>query len=140
MRFPFATVTLTDPDVPLEVEITGWSPFEPGDADNSSLPVAALEYRFTNKTREALEAVFSWNAKNFMATGRNAQAVKAAPGGFVLWSAAPKEQAWEEGAFSATVSDPGVKVNHAWFRGGWFDPLTMAWNDIAQGHAPSGRR
>jgi uncharacterized protein (DUF608 family) len=35
--------------MPLEVEITGWSPFEPGDADNASLPVAALEYHFTNR-------------------------------------------------------------------------------------------
>ncbi len=42
VRFPFGTVTLHDPDVPLQVEITGWSPFEPGDADNASLPVAAL--------------------------------------------------------------------------------------------------
>jgi len=131
--FPFGTVTLTDKDVPVGVEITGWSPFEPGDADNSSLPVAALEYRFTNRTGKALEAVFSWNAKNFMALGKNTQAVKAAPGGFTLWSAAPQERGWEDGAFSATVNDPAVKVNHAWFRGGWWDPLTMAWNDIAQG-------
>ena len=52
--------------MPLQVEITGWSPFEPGDPDNASLPVAALEYRFTNHTRKAQEAVFSWNARNFM--------------------------------------------------------------------------
>ena len=28
--------------------MTGWSPFVPNEADDSSLPVAALEYRFTN--------------------------------------------------------------------------------------------
>ena len=33
VRFPFGTVKLCDPDVPVEVEITGWSPFEPGDTD-----------------------------------------------------------------------------------------------------------
>ncbi len=32
-----------NPNIPLTVEITGWSPFVPGDADSSSLPVAALE-------------------------------------------------------------------------------------------------
>jgi hypothetical protein len=31
------------------------------------------------------------------------------------------------------VDEPAVKVNHIWFRGGWFDALTMAWNDIAKG-------
>ncbi len=131
--FPFGTVSLADPGVPLEVELTGWSPFEPGDADNSSLPVAALEYRFTNPSRAPLDAVFSFNARNFMGLDRNPQAVRPIEGGFMLWGGAPKERPWEEGAFSATVSEAGAKVNHAWFRGGWFDPLTMAWKDVAEG-------
>ncbi len=134
-RFPFSTVTLEDKDVPLGVEITGWSPFEPGDPDNASLPVAALEYRFTNKTSKPLEAVFSWNARNFMPAEKksNTQSVKSAPGGFMFWNAAPNDRGWEEGAFTATVSEPAVKVNHVWFRGGWFDALTIAWKDIAEG-------
>ena len=134
-RFPFGVITLTDPQVPLGVEITGWSPFEPGDADNSSLPVAALEYRFTNRSKSAIEAVFSFNAKNFMAAG-DSQAVRPIEGGFILWAGKSKDKqdrAIEEGAFSATVSEPGVKVNHAWFRGGWWDALTMAWKDVAEG-------
>jgi hypothetical protein len=131
-RFPFATVKLMDARVPLEVEITGWSPFEPGDPDNSSLPVAGLEYKFFNRGKKAVEAVFSFNARNFMASGNNAQAVRPIAGGFILWGAGPKERPWEEGAFSATVSEAGAKVNHAWFRGGWWDPLTMAWNDVAE--------
>jgi len=133
VRFPFGTVSLRDKDVPLEVEITGWSPFEPGDADNASLPVAALEYRFTNKSPATLEAVFSWNARNFMATRGNPEAVRPTLGGFVLWGGPGKDRAHEEGTLSATVDDPAVQVNHAWFRGGWFDPLTMAWKDISTG-------
>jgi len=130
-RFPFGTVALADPRVPLAVEITGWSPFEPGDADNASLPVAGLEYRFTNRTRKPLELVFSFNAKNFMANGNNPRAVRPIQGGFILWGAGAKDRPYDEGAFSATVSDPAVKVNHAWFRGGWWDALTLAWKDIA---------
>ena len=132
-RFPFATVTLSDPSLPLAVEITGWSPFEPGDADHSSLPLAAVEYRFANPGPAAVEAVFSYHAKNFMTLGSNPQAVRPAPGGFILWGGAGREAPWEEGAFSATVSEASVKVNHAWFRGGWFDALTMAWKDVATG-------
>jgi hypothetical protein len=59
--------------------------------------------------------------------------VRTAPGGFVLWSDAPDEREWEDAAFSATVADREVKVNAAWFRGGWWDPLTMAWDDISNG-------
>lgn len=132
-RFPFATVRLTDRSVPLTVELTGWSPFEPGDADHASLPVCALEYRFTNPTSRPLDAVFSWNARNFMAIGNHPQGIKPAPGGFQFWCNAPKEKAWEQGALTATVDDPAVQVNHAWFRGGWWDGLTIAWRDIAEG-------
>lgn len=132
--FPFGVVTLTEPELPLRVEITGWSPFEPGDPDNSSLPVASLEYRFINLDKAPLEGVFSFNAKNFMAVGNDPQAVRPIQGGFILWSGGPKERPWEEGAFSAMVSDPEAKVNHAWFRGGWWDPLTMAWKDVAEGN------
>ena len=132
-RFPFANVSLRSPDPELEIEITGWSPFEPGDADNASLPVAALEYRIINRSTRMREAVFSFNAKNFMSMGRNSQAVRAIAGGFVLWGGGSLDRPHEEGAFSATVADPEVKVNCAWFRGGWWDGLTMAWRDIEQG-------
>ncbi len=132
-RFPFATVRLTDGGVALGVTVTGWSPFEPGDADDCCLPVAALEYRFTNGPAETQEAVFSYNAKNFMVLGRNAQAVKPIPGGFILWGGGTEAKPHEEGAFAAAVLDPEAKVNHAWFRGGWWDALTMAWQDIDAG-------
>ena len=56
-RFPFGTVALEDPRVPLVVELTGWSPFEPGDADGASLPVAGIEYSFHNRSNAVVEAV-----------------------------------------------------------------------------------
>jgi hypothetical protein len=140
-RFPFGTVSLTDPDMPLTVELTGWSPFTPGDADSSSLPVAALEYRFTNTSHEAVDAVFSFSAKNFLVppaswpppAATTPHAVRPADGGFMLWTGATAESPWNEAAFATTVDDPAVQVNHTWFRGSGFDPLTMAWKDVAAG-------
>ncbi len=130
-RFPFAKVALADKKVPLDVEITGWSPFEPGQSDDSSLPVAALEYRFVNRSAQPVEAVFSYHARHFMAFSGNAKEVRPAKGGFILWGGPGKDKPWEEGAFAVTVDDPAVKVNHCWFRGGWFDSMTMAWQDVA---------
>jgi len=117
-RFPFATVTLREFGAGLDAEITGWSPFEPGDADNACLPVAALEYDFTNTSSATRQAVFSFSAKNFMAVGKNPNSIRPAPGGFKLWGGASEGKPEEEGAFCAAVTDPEVKVNHAWFRGG----------------------
>ncbi len=132
-RFPFARIKFNDKAFPIGVQVEAWSPFVPGDADASSLPVAALEYRFTNNGSADAECVFSFNARNFMAIGNDTNGIKAAPGGFVLWEEGKKDKAASKGEFSITVSDKDAKVNHVWFRGGWWDPLTMAWNDIASG-------
>nr|HQA00126.1 GH116 family glycosyl hydrolase [Phycisphaerae bacterium] len=132
-RFPFGMVEMADPKLRLKVQLTGWSPFVPGDPDSSSLPVAGLEYKFTSYYNEPIEAVFSFNAKNIMARGNGPRSIVGVPGGFVCKQAGTEKEPQYEGAFSATVSEPGVKTNLAWFRGGWFDPLTMAWKDISEG-------
>lgn len=131
-RFPFAIIRLSDRELPLRAEITAWSPFEPGDADNASLPVAALEYRFTNTGREPLHAVFSFHARNFMAVGPQNFGTRPVAGGFLLWNTGTGEKPWEEGGFQITTTSPAAKVNCAWFRGGHFDSLTMVWKDVCR--------
>jgi len=135
-RFPFGHVKLEDADVPLRMEVTGWSPFIPGDADSSSLPLAALEYRFVNATDGPVEAIYSFHAKNFMSAETPGEAVQATQGGFVLNQPGSEQRPWDRGVFSAAVDDPDVRVNCAWFRGDWFDPLTMVWKSICDRAAP----
>jgi hypothetical protein len=130
-RFPFATVTLSDDALPMSARITGWSPLVPGDADSSSLPVAALEHEFTNPTSGEIEAVFSFNTKNFLPLeDGDRRAVHAGGNGFTLWATGKAEEPWKEAWFSVSTPEAGALVNHAWFRGGWWDTLTMAWKDV----------
>ena len=136
-RFPFATVTLEDDHRSLSVSLTGWSPFVPGDAGASGLPTAALEYRFANPTARPVEAVFSFHAKNFMATDTPGASVRPLDGGFCLHQPGSDTAPWDEGAFAVIVPDLDVDVDCAWFRGGWFDSLTMLWNTISKGEAPA---
>ena len=103
-RFPFATVALADPGMPVKVELTGWSPFTPGAADDSSLPVAAIEYRFTNRSNKPVKAIFSFHAANFMKTGDGA-AVGLMERGFVLTQPPLPNQPEAEGGFAAFTDD-----------------------------------
>ncbi|GAA4310383.1 GH116 family glycosyl hydrolase [Compostibacter hankyongensis] len=139
-RFPFGVIQLADDDIPFEVELKGWSPFIPTDEDNSSLPVAVFEYRFTNKGKQEAEAVFSYNARNFMAEEGGKNAIKAMERGFVLSEAGSDKKPFLKGDFAIFTDDAATVVDHCWFRGGWWDPLTMAWNTIKSGntkqHAP----
>lgn len=132
-RFPFATINLTDRDIPMNVELTGWSPFIPTDADNSSLPAGAIEYKFRNTGSSKLEAVFSYSSKNFMAVSNGSNLIKPFPGGFILSEKGVKEKPETVGDFAIFTNDPAAVVDYCWFRGGWWDPLTMAWKTIQSG-------
>ena len=116
-RFPFGIVTLEDKDLPLDVEITGWSPFIPGDADNSSLPAGALEYHFRNRSNKEIEAVFSWNAKNFMKKGKG-NSIRSVENGFILHQDGTEENPEYEGDFAVFVEGDDAVVDYCWFRGG----------------------
>lgn len=131
-RFPFAAIELQDNDLPLKVTISGWSPFIPGDADNSSLPVGSMEYTFTNTSDQAVDAVFSWNSKNIV--GKDARnEILTNKNGFILHQKGSTEKPEMESWFSV-FTDRDAIVDHCWFRGGWFDPLTMLWKDITEGN------
>lgn len=129
-RFPFLTIELSDEALPLEVTITGWSPFTPGDADNSSLPAGAIEYTFHNTSDKQQEAVFSFNTKNFLAGGKAQHGIGAFPKGFQLWCDGEPQ---EDCSFAVFADADQVVVDHCWFRGGWWDAATLAWRNVAEG-------
>jgi uncharacterized protein (DUF608 family) len=132
MRFPFGQVNLEDNAIPLEVILTAWSPFVPGDADNSSLPVGSLEYSFKNSSNSAVEAVFSFNTKNFMAVDEESHTVLPIKNGFVLFQNGTEDVPEAEGALAVFVDDDSVVVDHCWFKGGWWDALTLTWKNIQE--------
>jgi uncharacterized protein (DUF608 family) len=132
-RFPFALIELDDDRLPVDVSIKGWSPFIPNDADNSSLPVGSIEYSFRNKGSAKVEAVFSYNSRNFMRQNNGKSSVKPIAGGFILSEEGIKERPETKGDFAIFTNEPRTVVDHCWFRGGWFDPLTITWNAISGG-------
>ena len=127
--FPFASIHLTDKDIPIGVTITGWSPFIPTDEDNSSLPVGAIEYNFINRGPSHADAIFSFNAKNFLIEDDKANRISALPNGFILQT--------NDSSFAVFTDDSDTVVDHCWFRGGWWDPFTMAWNTVKEGRTKS---
>lgn len=132
-QFPFAKITLKDQKMPLDVKILAWSPFIPNDADNSSMPFAALEYSFRNTSSKQIRVVYSFNSENVMkAPGQESNSVKDCPKGFVLFQSPNPDKPWDEGAFYAKVDAPTAKVDCQWFRGAWFDARTILWKNIAE--------
>ncbi len=131
-RFPFATIHLADQNMPVSVKIDGWSPFIPGDPDNSSLPFGAFEYTFKNTGSEKIEAVFSFNSINFMKKGNGINSVQPITNGFILSQKGDPKDPSNQGDFAIFTDNTSTVVDHCWFRGGGFDALTMVWNTIGQ--------
>lgn len=145
LKFPFAEIKLQDKDVPLEVTINAWSPFIPLDEDNSSLPVAALEYTFKNTTDKPIESVFSFHAENFMRienpsmwgnSFQGGDSVMHIKNGFVLSQSCTPEKPYYKGDFAIFTEESSV-VDYRWFRGSWFDAKTQLWNDIRNFRLPN---
>ena len=140
-RFPFAQVDLDDPDLPLTASITGWSPFIPSDEDNSGLPVGGLEYTFTNTSSATVRAVFSYSSRNFMylEPGKVTSilpppgGISQMPGGFVLHQDPSPSHPELQGDFAIFTPLEKTNVDARWFRGEWFDSVTMAWKKVDTG-------
>ena len=126
--FPFATLNLKDQDLPFDVKICAWSPFIPNDEDNSSLPLACLEYSFTNTSQESVEAMYSFNSENLMGGGNGG--FRNIKNGFMMYQNFGEGNPQDEGYCAVYTDNDDTKVDGCWFRGGWFDPLTMTWNKV----------
>lgn len=131
-RFPFANIELEDSDIPLKVELCAWSPFVPNDEDASSLPVACLEYSFTNTTSKTFNTVYTFSTENFLKQHSSQKSsIENIERGFRLNVSGANP--WDEGHLDVFTDSPETITGGCWFRGGWFDALTMEWNKVASG-------
>lgn len=138
-RFPFATVDLKDNEFPLTAQLEAFSPFIPGDADSSSLPVAALVYRFRNPSGKDVEGIFSFHSRNFMKKEKETAKNRIAQinNGFVLSQEKSADKPYLQGDFAFFTDQSNTLIDHCWFRGGWFDSITMTWQTIQKNESRS---
>ena len=126
-RFPFATLELSDPDIPVEAGVTAWSPFIPGDPDNSSLPAGALEYTFRNNSGKKQEFIFSWHSGNFIAKQSPGRII-GADNGYTL--VAYNQENNQARTYFTIFTDQEAVVDYAWFDGRYRDASAILWKDI----------
>ena len=133
-RFPFGTVTPDRRSVPLTVELTGWSPFEPGDADSSQPARGRARVRVHEPTTARGGGLLVQRAQLPARSTKAKKAVRARPAASCSGRRGPEGDAVGRGALlRPRRRSRDRRSNAAWFRGGWFDPLTIAWKDVAEG-------
>ncbi|HOF17456.1 MAG TPA: GH116 family glycosyl hydrolase [Phycisphaerae bacterium] len=133
--YPFGQVSLSDRHVPLKVSITGFSPLIPRDDRNSGIPAAILEYTLTNPTRRTVAFEFSYHLSHLAVgkSGRKSARSRAVPDlGVFSWNVEKSHDA-SFGSAALAVIGHKPRVKGAWFRGGWFDWISVLWREASTG-------
>ena len=134
--FPVATLTFRDGKFPGTVTLRAYNPFIPGNADDSSIPAACFEVHVTNPGGDDLDYTVALAVSNPARSGSVNRARR--DGAAQLLTLAASDIADDHpssGDLTIATDCAGVSYQECWFRGMWFDDLTIYWHDFT---APGG--
>ncbi len=139
--YPFGQVNLNTPQLPLDVTMKAFNPLIPGDVDNSSIPMAVLDFDITNTSK--LEVVFSvcGSMQNFIGEDGNAgksegnkNAYRKGEGfsGIFFNSEGiiSSSERWGELAMTTTATR-GITYRTAWKPEHWGASILDFWDDLS---------
>ena len=149
--YPFARVLLSDPDVPLEVELRAFNPLVPPDADSSGIPLAAFTVVLVNRGKTAVSASAAMCVPNFIGIDgsvtqtdwkqdawpvgarRNRNTVRTSGGlhGLLLSSDGVDASSAAWGTLALATTSEGATSRTTWASGGWGSALLDFWDDFA---------
>lgn len=134
--YPFGSVQLSDPAIPLDVKITGWSPLIPRDDVNSGIPCTILEYQFTNTGKQTVEMDFAYSLSHLCpdsSDGEKGMRNRVMQGKGIVFSNTDSSDSEKFGSASVSMISPRPLIKAAWLRGGWLDGISSLWREITTG-------
>jgi len=129
-EYPFAQVALSDPQFPVDAELTAFNPLVPLDDKDSGIPAAVLMYTITNKTRRKLKISVMGNLTNIIGYGQGRTNKRKSSGGLTglvlsTDALAPDHPRFGEIALSTPSDDSWVWPN-------WHDARILKfWEAVA---------
>ncbi|NLG98759.1 MAG: hypothetical protein GX491_15490 [Chloroflexi bacterium] len=136
-EYPFGTVELSDPNLPLAVTITGFSPFIPLNDKDSSIPGLVLIYTIENTSQDVVPFEFGYHMSHFAygATGwdydKTRNSVIEGTGVYMYNVEDENSAQFGSCALGVIGHEPAIKA--MWFRGGWFDSISALWSEVTTG-------
>lgn len=142
--YPLGQVHLDDDEFPLAVTLQAFNPLVLTDTATSSIPVAVLRYRLTNRSDSTTRATVAGCLSNFVGangtddkTGGNRNDYRVGDGVVGLTLTAPTLPATAEAAGNLTLAmltSPGVGVSSrtGWADHSWGNSLLDFWDDLLE--------
>ena len=67
-----------------------------------------------------------------MKQGTGENSIEQLPNGFILRQKASETEPQTQGDFAIFTDQPATITDCSWFRGGWWDSLTMVWKNVEE--------
>lgn len=130
--FPFARITFEDETFPGNISLSAFNPFIPLDEDASSLPAAFYTVSITNTQEEAIDYTYALSLGNPYPGAHVSRLIRT--GVMTAIQAENDVDDPENDYYSrlmmAVDAKETVSFQQNWFRGSWFDDLSMYWHDF----------
>ncbi|MBQ9783323.1 MAG: hypothetical protein IJW44_02270 [Clostridia bacterium] len=130
-RFPFAELTFSAPDFPARVSLTAFNPFIPMDEDNSGIPAAFFEIRFTNTSDHPICFGAACSLHRPF-PGQNHAIRETAASGILMRSCADEASVDYRDLTVLCLSEQ-AQLQPCWYRGALQDAITTFWREFSEG-------
>lgn len=146
-EYPFVTIDLEDPDMPVAVRLEAFTPLLPLNPEDSGLPCAILTYTVTNLSDQPAALTIAGSLINPVGgvaldrfsnlaaggTGQNVNDVRDEAGirGLFLHSQQFTPDQIQFGDMTLATTHDDITVKPVWLRAGWFDFLREFWTDFS---------
>ncbi len=131
-EFPLAQVRFLDETFPGKVTLDAFNPFIPSDPDGSSIPAAFFSVEIVNDTGEELAYTLALSVNNPSSRAHIHRIIKGKCfQGIELADDLTDDMDPKYGSivFGIPAGDD-MQVQRYWYRGSWFDNLSVFWQDL----------
>jgi uncharacterized protein (DUF608 family) len=139
--YPFGQVNLSTPQIPVSVRMKAFNPMIPGDIENSSIPVAVIDYELTNHSKEAVKFSICGTMQNFIGEdgtegkakdNRNVYRNENGIRGIFMTSDGVDKNTDQWGTIALSTPSKGdVSYRTAWLPERWGSSILDFWDDLS---------
>jgi uncharacterized protein (DUF608 family) len=140
--YPFGQVNLRTPQIPVDVKIKAFNPLIPADIDNSSIPIAVIDFVLTNTSDEELTFSICGSMQNFIGEDGSEGKAKDNRNNFreeegiqgVYFSTAGVDSAREQWGNMALVTESKGDISYRteWLPIHWGSSILDFWDDFSE--------
>lgn len=132
-EFPIAEISFSDPNFPGRVKLKAFNPFIPLNEKDSSIPAAFFEIEVENNGKTSIDYSIALTVRNPNPGGKCINRLQK-KGNFSILNLGctepPSEEKASLGDISISTDAHNSSCQEYWFRGSWFDSLSIYWRDF----------